>query len=270
VFEGNPLTASPPPEVPLDRAPLIRVLAQVRFPPILSIADSSYVAAFQEAIREEYPTLRPEQILEAAPGRDGVPVFTTSVVWRFTDRKEQWRVSLTNVAITLETTNYLSRTDFLQRFSTLIHSVNIHVKPKILERLGVRYIARIAGGDMNNLVEFVRPEVSGILSSEIANNSQQSISDSVFTTEQGLAQIHAVWGRLPASATTDHATIELIDEPSWILDLDMSTTPVVGLQDFEEQAIAERSRHFSERLYTFFRWAVTERFLLHYGGKLES
>ena len=57
----NPLTAQPPEEVPLKDAPLIRVIAQVRFPPILSIEKKDFVGSFQEAIREKYPILQHEQ-----------------------------------------------------------------------------------------------------------------------------------------------------------------------------------------------------------------
>lgn len=52
---NNPLIDPPPPEVPLKSAPLIRVIAQVRFPPILSIEKQEFVASFQEAIRDKYP-----------------------------------------------------------------------------------------------------------------------------------------------------------------------------------------------------------------------
>jgi hypothetical protein len=55
VIDVNPLVATPPPEVPLINAPLVRVIAQVRFPPILSIEQQAFVGSFQEAIRAEYP-----------------------------------------------------------------------------------------------------------------------------------------------------------------------------------------------------------------------
>ena len=44
----NPLTATPPIEVPLKNAPLVRAIAQVRFPPILSIEQQEFVGSFQE------------------------------------------------------------------------------------------------------------------------------------------------------------------------------------------------------------------------------
>ena len=57
----NPLTATPPTEVPLKNAPLVRAIAQVRFPPILSIEQQEFVGSFQEAIRQKYPILQPVQ-----------------------------------------------------------------------------------------------------------------------------------------------------------------------------------------------------------------
>ena len=45
-----PLGGSPPQEISLPRAPLVRVLTQVRFPGILKIEDKGMVASFQEKI----------------------------------------------------------------------------------------------------------------------------------------------------------------------------------------------------------------------------
>ncbi|MGD8207441.1 MAG: TIGR04255 family protein, partial [Thiohalocapsa sp.] len=57
----TPLTGPPPAEVPLSDAPLVRVIAQVRFPLVASVEKGDFIAPFQEAIRAEYPVLRPEQ-----------------------------------------------------------------------------------------------------------------------------------------------------------------------------------------------------------------
>jgi uncharacterized protein (TIGR04255 family) len=62
----------------------------------------------------------------------------------------------------------------------------------------------------------------------------------------------------------DPAAIEPIDEPSWVLDLDMfDANPC----PFDVAAALGRSRSFAERIYTVFRWAVTDRFLVRYGGQ---
>jgi uncharacterized protein (TIGR04255 family) len=267
VFDDNPLVAVPPQEIPLSEAPLIRVIAQVRFPVILSIEGSSFVAAFQEKIRAQYPILQPEQTRNFVISSQGLE-SSFSMVWRFIDKTEKWRVSLTSNFLTLETTDYLSRSDFLQRFRDILIATDIHIKPQVLERLGLRYIARLKGQEVEQLKDFVRPEVSGVLASNIANYVEQTITDSFFNLPDRRGQIHARWGCLPANSLIDPIAIEPITEPSWILDLDMFTTPFANIKEFDVEVMMEDANYFAERLYTFFRWAVTEHFLCHFGGEV--
>ena len=39
-------------------------------------------------------------------------------------------------------------------------------------------------------------------------------------------------------------------------------------RDFDIENILTDAERFSERIYTFFRWAVTDEFLSHFGGEL--
>ena len=68
---------------------------------------------------------------------------------------------------------------------------------------------------------------------------------------------------LPPGATIDPAAIEPVAERSWILDLDVfSDRPAT----FSVDRLVDETKHFAEREYTFFRWAVTPEFLRKYGG----
>ena len=53
-----PFAGPAPAEVPLPRAPLARVIAQVRFPPNLALDKAEEVSGFQKAIRADYPVLQ--------------------------------------------------------------------------------------------------------------------------------------------------------------------------------------------------------------------
>jgi len=87
-----------------------------------------------------------------------------------------------------------------------------------------------------------------------------AVSDTLFQTEG--AQVRTRWGSLPAGTTIDPG-IEPAREPSFILDLDMfSTAPM----PFDVVQVVTEAERFAERLYTIFRWAVTDRFLARYGG----
>ena len=82
----TPLKGPPPAEVPLENAPLVRVIAQVRYPLIASVENRSFIGPFQEAIRDDYPTLRPEESRSVMLGpkarrKNNFRFFVTWVRW---------------------------------------------------------------------------------------------------------------------------------------------------------------------------------------------
>lgn len=258
----DPLVAPPPAEVALNDAPLVRVIAQLRFPEILSVEQRDFVAPFQEAIRPAYPVLRQEQTHGISLGLSGVAPAKLQIAWRFGDTGGQWRVSLTPDFLALETTKYVSRSDFLGRLKAVVQALDEHVEPAQVDRLGLRYIDRITGEDVDNIAKLVRPEVRGITGTIAATHAARALSESMFEVED--ACVLARWGFLPPGATVDPAAIEPAREKSWILDLDMfSAAPMPFVVD----GVVERAQRYAERIYTVFRWAVTEQFLVRYGGK---
>jgi uncharacterized protein (TIGR04255 family) len=262
----NPLTAPPPPEVPLTDTPLVRVIAQLRFPPILSIDNKDFVASFQEAIREEYPILQPIQsqslILSADNSQTSAILQTT---WCFLDTSHNWRISLANNAVTIETIKYTSRKEFLARLKTLLTSVHSKFHLSQVDRFGMRYIDRVSGKNLKEISQLIRPEMAGIVSTDLQEYMQQVLHESLFLLPLQEAQIAARWGKIPGNFTFDPYSIEAITEPSWILDLDMSSTKE---QEFSIDFLMQKAHDFTERLYTFFRWVVNDEFLRRYGGEL--
>lgn len=265
VVNDNPLTGQPPEEVPLTNAPLIRVLAQVRFPNILSIEDKGFVASFQEAIRDVYPILQTEQSRGVVFGPQGITQVEPKVIWRFRDASGDWRVSLASDFLALETTAYSSRNDLLERLEKILTALNDHIKPKIVERFGLRYVDRLVVQDTRELPKLVRSEVAGIVASKLGDHIHQTISESLFKFPGVEDQLAARWGLLSANTTIDPAAIESIDQLSWILDLDMS---IVQQSEFNVVTLKAQAQKFAERIYAFFRWAVTPDFLRHFGGEI--
>lgn len=258
----NPLTAKPPDEVPLKRAPLVRVLAQLRFPPLLSIREeSTFVASFQEAIRDKYPILHPPR--GEVIGPLGI-IPAEPKIWRFVNIGATWRVSLASDFVALETTSYSSRSEFLERLESVLAALDEHFKPKIVDRFGLRYIDRLPAQDVTDLSKLVRAEVAGIVVTDLGKYVQHAISESLFDLPEGDGQMLARWGLLPANTTIDPAAVEPIAEPSWVLDLDMS---ISTQREFKIEGLMSEAHHFAERIYTFFRWAVTNDFLRRFGGQ---
>lgn len=257
----DPLVAPPPAEVPLKDAPLVRVIAQLRFPEILSVEQRDFVAPFQEAIRTKYPVLRQEQAQNFVVGPGMLAPARPHTAWRFSDTSGHWRVSLTPEFLSLETSKYVSRSDFFDRLKVVATALAQHIEPAQVDRLGVRYIDRITGAAVDDIAQLVRAEVRGISGTIAATHAAHALSESMF--EVGGARLVARWGSLPAGATVDPAAIEPATEKSWLLDLDMfSAAPMPFVVD----QVVDQAQRYAERIYTVFRWAVTEAFLVLYGG----
>lgn len=260
----TPLMGPPPLEVPLENAPLVRVIAQVRFPLLASVDNQDFIAPFQEAIRKDYPALRPEQGRGVVLGPQGVVDTRINNVWRFLDSEGVWRVSLTSDFLALETTKYISRDDFLRRLEQVLAALRDHLNPQVIDRLGVRYIDRVVGENLRDLPNLVRPEVAGIMASPLANQALHAISENMFTLPDSAEQLLARWGLVPPQGTIDPAAIDAIDEASWLLDVDAF---IAETRTFDVAVAVSQARKLTERVYTLFRWVVTDEFLRRYGGK---
>lgn len=258
----DPLVAAPPAEVPLDEAPLVRVIAQIRFPEILAVEQREAVAPFQAALKSTYPVLRETQIQRLVMGAEGFTGPRPKTAWRFIDSDEAWSVTLSPDFLALETRKYESRADFVSRLGVVASALHEHFEPAKVDRLGIRYIDRITGDDVDQIATLVRPEVRGVLGTLAADHALHSVCESVFGVDR--AQVRTRWGRMPANATIDPAAIEPLDEPSWVLDIDMySTAPL----SFDVETLTGEARRYAERIYTIFRWAVTDAFLERFGGQ---
>lgn len=259
----SPLTGPPPAEVPLSDAPLVRVIAQVRFPLIAAIEGRELVAPFQEAIRKAYPVLRPEQSRNVVFGPNGVMDTRSNTLWRFHHPDSAWRLTLAPDFIALETTDYTSRDDFMERLRVVLSALKERIDPQVVDRIGVRYVDRISGENLDDLDALIRPQVSGILSTPLRELVRHAISENVFDLPDGAGRVTARWGLMPAKGTVDPAAVEPIDEESWLLDIDAFQAEE---QPFDIEAVVGQARAFAERIYTIFRWTVTDEFLRRYGG----
>ena len=258
----NPFRAPDPTEVPLSSAPLVRVIAQLRFAPIASLGQLGFIAPFQEAIRPSYPILRPQQAASLVVAEGGAPALVQSTSWRFGDKTGKWFVSLAPDFVALETTSYTSRADFFVRLGAVLEAFTNVTEPGLVgyDRFGVRYVNRVQKPQFDDLSRLVHPEVLGI-AGPLADDLGFSICESSFNVED--ASLRARWGVLPAGATTDPTTIEPLSESSWILDLDMF---VERQAEFDGASVVSRGRLFAEAVYKLFRWCVTDEFLRAYGG----
>ena len=165
-------------------------------------------------------------------GPDGPERLLPNVTWRFTSADEQWRVSLATDFVAIETTAYKSRSDLLGRLEEVVRTLESHIAPQTVDRLGVRYIDRMTGASIDSIDKLVRPEMLGVAGTA-AGKLAMSISEALFDIPDQSAQMRARWGLLPDGGTFDPAAIEPINERSWILDLDVFSE---GSRPFERDS----------------------------------
>lgn len=263
--EENPLIGPAPKEIFLPDAPLVRVIAQVRFSSILAVQNSEHIAPFQEAIRSVYPVLEQEHVPSLLVSPDGVAAGQEAVAWRFSSLDCAWRASLTQEFIALEATAYENRSGFMERMEFLLAAVKEHLDPTVVQRVGLRYIAQVVGEPLNNITDMITPALLGIAVTPLFEDVRNLLSEAQMEAREENGELRLRWGQLEAGAMYDPNAVVPIKQRSWILDYDMSRSKQVS---FEVDVLVDDLNRFANRLYKVFRWSVTDRFLECYGGKL--
>ena len=267
--EPTPLATEIPTEVPLLEAPIVRVIAQIRFPPILSIRKEDSVADFQEALRDDYPHLERNEVrnIDIRPGQESS--MSEAVIWRLADRSgpAAWRVSLGVDFVALETWRYESRGDFLDRLRAVLASVETCFRPAAAHRVGVRYVDRLEGAAMDKIGGLVQKNVLEILQPDagpldaLREATIHSMTQMHLRAAEGMIQ--GRWGNMPPNATHDPDALQPTTKPSWILDLDMYSPDEAP---FNSEELVVMTEAFAERIYLVFRLMITDEFLRFYGG----
>jgi uncharacterized protein (TIGR04255 family) len=263
---GMPLRGAPPKEVALREAPLVTVIAQVRFTTLLAVRSADRIIDFQDRIGEAYPHLERQDIpttFVIGPVGPSGPIGEPQVHWRFADGTAdwKWRISLTQEFLSLETRAYQSRQDFLKRLEEILRSLKATLPPKRVTRLGIRYIDQIKGTAVARIGSLLRKEVIGTADAA-GDDIKQLLTELHAAADPG--SLVARWGKLPAGMTIDPNLLPPLQEDTWLIDLDVSSSRESA---FDADVIIDTARLGAERVYAIFRWMVTPEFLKTYGGE---
>lgn len=267
----NPLTCDPPIGVRLKNSPLDRVIAQVTHPVHLTLVENpAKMALIQEGLKEEFPVLEQafthELVFDLAAG---VPKqnHTQSRIWNFLSQDRQWTCSISNQSFSLLSTKYTTRRAFFDRFELLARQIHEAGGPAHYSRLGVRYVDRVRGEEFQRVRSLLNEWSLGVLGQELGGTAQleYAVTDfqAVAVVEEG-ARIHGRWGYCPSNGSFDPINVPPIQEPSWILDLDMYRQSP-ELLSLDPRVVTEEARRYARRMYAFFRWVVNDKFLEVFG-----
>ena len=123
---------------------IAEVICQLRFPEILSIGTTA-PAAFQDAIRDEFPQFIRRQDLPAPkitgmPGHLSLENQPGVINYQFSSADGTWRVNLTSRFISLTCNRYSSWEEFAKKLDKPLAAFIQIYKPAYFERIGLRYL----------------------------------------------------------------------------------------------------------------------------------
>lgn len=265
----HPFARAEPGYVPLARSPLVRTLAQIRFPqPTAFVADQDGAAVqVAKQLADVYPLFESGQEAQLMITPDGVTQQQSPTrLWRLANADRSWQVTFGPNFLAIETSTYVRRSDFAMRLNAAWSALRSVVNVPSISRLGVRYINQISeGATLDRLSDLVRPEVLGV--SGLRDETFQvlsSLTEAQYRFIDG-AGFTARWGYLPPQQNLG-VDIPGFNHATWVLDTDSFREWAPGT--FTENDLELEVKKLGLRAYQFFRWAITDEALRTFGAEL--
>jgi uncharacterized protein (TIGR04255 family) len=122
---------------------ITKVIAKVDFQPILKLKNEE-PAAFQEAIREQFPRFRQKASMDIAikPGEDFVTT-KRPITWQFGNKEKNISINLNFQVISLTLEKYESFESFYSNIELMYNTFNGIYNPALIKRIGLRFINEI-------------------------------------------------------------------------------------------------------------------------------
>ncbi len=235
-------------DIRLQRAPLAEVIAQVRFPPILRIADERPVE-FQEKIRGRFPQWAEEEqvLIASGPAEQQSNVKKVPSIFRFQSADAKNTVSLALDFYALSTTDYAHWKDFWAELRRLQDAVQTVYAPSYATRLGLRYVNQFTMSNsgvpsVEELMTLLRPELMTLLRDKPWTLPLELLTQLVLEGEKA-----------PEKLALRIGFKQHVPEPFILLDLDYFVEGSISfeqLEDFYQRA--------HDLIYRAFRWAIRE------------
>ena len=237
---------------------IAEVICQLRFPEILSIGTTA-PAAFQDAIRDEFPQFIRRQDLPAPkitgmPGHLSLENQPGVINYQFSSADGTWRVNLTSRFISLTCNRYSSWEDFAKKLDKPLAAFIQIYKPAYFERIGLRYLNFISRYELGlegvPFLQLIAPCYLGPLMEEDlqeANSTRCNIDAELNIRGGCRLKVHAGPGFVKKNGKSDQEVKFIFDQ-----DLFMPGQLPVNLSAGALQTLHAQA-------WSIFRGAITDR-----------
>lgn len=261
----DPSTTLPPfpdsERVVYGRNPLIEVICQLRFPPILRIAAEPPVA-FQERIRNEYPLLSekfPEVNIEMP---SGVPPALLELLkgtvpkrklmgYDFASADEKWKVSLTRDFLSLSTSQYTRWEHFREHLEGPLQALIAVYAPAFFTRVGLRYQdliqkSRLGLPTTTKWSELIKPHIAGV----------HGVPELEGAVEESQGQLLISLPEFEGKVRINYGIVQTVesDEKCFLIDGDYYSE-----QRTKTNAVDGILTYFNKQSGRLFRWCIEDR-----------
>lgn len=247
------------PRLELARSPLALVLGQVRFAPVMKMAD--HIPDIQEAMRNQgFVWFDKEQIQRLVWGPQISPEPMER--WLLCSKEREELVVLTRDFVVYETSRYDRFEDFVKRFKVVLDVIKDVTDVSDASRVGLRYVNVIRSIDGKQPRELLVESIRGLTDQDLEARDVRHESVSEASTNYGRIRIRAIEERgeefLPHDLRDTRVSFREKpgpDEVSRILDIDhFSTTD----RDFKSPTLVKALWDLHSSIEKTFRAAVTK------------
>jgi len=256
------------PQVVYKNPPLALVICQVRYNSILNVANTGFVAPFQNAIQNLYPQVgvTPAQEIQFSviPGEMGVLQGAPSIQWQFSDLDDNWKIVLTPSYFSIETRVYEHFDAFIDRLKEALKALVEYIRPTAVLRIGLRYVNEIRSDTMS-WPDIIRHELLGplVVPELISDAIQASAFQQMqlrYADNQGANINHGLFST--GSAVRPRGGIQPSDQPFYLLDFDVyrefSPSKVSSMN---ADLICHHVSRYHRVVSQLFYWSITEKYL---------
>lgn len=237
------------------RNPLVEVVCQLRFPPILKISHQEPVE-FQDMIRFKYPLLEitraqlSPEILQVVQ-QLGLPL-QSDTTYSFKSEDQRWSLSITKDFIAITTASYERYEQFKERLEEALEIFESIYMPSSYTRIGLRYqdliIRSKLGIEDKDWSELIAKHIaSELYESNLSSSIHTILKSLVLKTEGG--QINLNHGLVSLKETQSNN-----DEIAYLFDADFYTEQKIeGKGD-----VWNVLNQFNQSAGRLFRWSITD------------
>lgn len=239
------------PDIPLANSPLVEVICQVQFSPILRIG-AEPPARVQDALRGRFPKFGTNHgfAVDASSiaGGEAPTVVRQPVSYRFSKTSESSAVTLAQDFFALSTEAYTVWSDFADDLERVRDAVVAEYDQLDVTRIGLRYVNhllpdRLGVSEPKGVLSFLAPPLVELLHSERPWSIPISFASQVeLEADDGVLAIRLWFDRRSPTPL--------------VLDFDYYQENITSPGDLAD--LGSRCERFHTAIYNAFRWAIQD------------